>query len=416
MPTAGLPRAQAQISDQRGYPTREWYAFFSRLLNESTDAGLSAQIQSILDRLKQLESGSIADLSIIGENSVSVVGMPSSGRVTITLDGDAATPAATWYYGTGQDGVRGWYQLSDGFSVTSDLTKDVDALTGVTTFGLSDLSDTGTGDALVKITRDAKGRVEGTEAATTDDLPEGPSNLYYTDQRVQVAVGEILDATASVVATYSPGSISIQLSGDVPTPVAAMFYATDGLGVKGWIPQPPVELNSINGYGHDGGYIRSNGAEWVRVSSIPKADVGLGEVDNTSDASKPVSAAQAAAIAEAETETGVYTPTVTNVLNVTSSSANPVTYMRKGSVVFLSGSVGIEPTTAGLDTRARISIPIPSDFTNGEQANGVCTIQYDTGTGNLTSNPSFDNIVVQILPASSGELRRVFFFGSYEIL
>lgn len=159
MPTAGLPRAQAQISDQRGYPTREWYAFFSRLLDETTDAGLSAQIQSILDRLKQLEAGSIVDLSIIGLDSVSVAGQPSSGRVTITLDGDTEAPGATWYYGTGQDGVRGWYQLSDGFSVTSDLTKDVDALTGVTTFGVADLADTGTGDALVKITRDAKGRV-----------------------------------------------------------------------------------------------------------------------------------------------------------------------------------------------------------------------------------------------------------------
>jgi len=181
MPTAGLPRAQAQISDQRGYPTREWYAFFTRLLDESTDAGLSAQIQSILDRLKQLESGSIADLSIIGLDSVSVVGQPSSGRVTITLDGDAEAPGATWYYGTGPDGIRGWYQLSDGFSVSDDLTKEVDPTTNVTTFGLSDLSDTGAGAALVKITRDAKGRVEGTEEATTDDLPEGTANRYFPE-------------------------------------------------------------------------------------------------------------------------------------------------------------------------------------------------------------------------------------------
>lgn len=108
MPTAGLPRAQAQISDQRGYPTREWYAFFSRLMDESTDAGLSAQIQSILDRLKQLEAGSIADLSIIGLDSVSVVGQPSSGRVTITLDGDTTSPGAYYMYATDGDGMRGW--------------------------------------------------------------------------------------------------------------------------------------------------------------------------------------------------------------------------------------------------------------------------------------------------------------------
>lgn len=48
--------------------------------------------------------------------------------------------------------------------------------------GMRPLADSGTGDALVKVTRDAFGRVEGTEAATTDDLAEG-SNLYHTDAR-----------------------------------------------------------------------------------------------------------------------------------------------------------------------------------------------------------------------------------------
>jgi hypothetical protein len=49
------------------------------------------------------------------------------------------------------------------------------------------LNDTGVGLALLKITRDIYGRVEGTESATTDDLSEGTTNLYFTDQRARDA-------------------------------------------------------------------------------------------------------------------------------------------------------------------------------------------------------------------------------------
>lgn len=385
MPTAGLPRAQAQISDQRGYPTREWYAFFTRLLDESTDAGLSAQIQSILDRLKQLEAGSIADLSIIGLDSVSVIGQPSSGRVTITLEGDAEAPGATWYYGTGQDGVRSWYQLSDGFSVTSDLTKDVDALTGVTTFGLSDLSDTGTGDALVKITRDAKGRVEGTEAATTDDLNEGAVNLYFTDARAQDALQGTVDdlqgqiderltytslkstlvaganttltpddnaetititATGGGVSTITGGTGVSVNNADPDNPVVSLTAATLASLALADSATQPGDLATVATSGSyadlsdkptlgtaaasDAADFDPAGAASTAVAShvadsdphpqyatpaeaaaaapvqsvngktgavsVTKGDVGLDNVDNTSDANKPISTAQAEAI------------------------------------------------------------------------------------------------------------------------
>lgn len=49
-----------------------------------------------------------------------------------------------------------------GTSITADLT---------------DLADTGAG-SLLAITRDGKGRVTGTRAPTTDDLPEGATNRY----------------------------------------------------------------------------------------------------------------------------------------------------------------------------------------------------------------------------------------------
>ncbi|HEL3849457.1 TPA: hypothetical protein UMZ03_000120 [Stenotrophomonas maltophilia] len=56
-----------------------------------------------------------------------------------------------------------------------------DAAAGLPTISLADLANSGVGAALVKITRDAKGRVSGTQSATTDDLPAGSTNKYFPE-------------------------------------------------------------------------------------------------------------------------------------------------------------------------------------------------------------------------------------------
>ena len=61
------------------------------------------------------------------------------------------------------------------------VTGDASAGYGVS---LRPLNDSGTGAAIYKFTRDSFGRVSGTESATSDDLPEGATNLYFTAARV----------------------------------------------------------------------------------------------------------------------------------------------------------------------------------------------------------------------------------------
>lgn len=189
MPTAGLPRPQAPIADRTGLPTREWYSYFLQLRD---GGGLTPEQQQQLDdlaaRVTALEDGGAGGGSIQGVGSIAIQGAPP-GIIQISLEGDTDSPGNTWYYGTGPDGTRSWYSLADGFAVTTDLTKSVDGTTGVTTYGLADLPDSGVGAALVKIARDAKGRLSGTSAATTDDLTEGVTNLYFTDARARAAVG-----------------------------------------------------------------------------------------------------------------------------------------------------------------------------------------------------------------------------------
>ncbi|XTQ92548.1 hypothetical protein ACQR5W_11545 [Xanthomonas sacchari] len=179
MPTASLPRAQSVLADATGRPTREWYSYFLALRNsDGLTPAQQQQLDDLAARVTTLEDGGAGGGSIQGIGSIVTQGSPP-GIVQISLEGDTDTPGNTWYYGTAPDGSRGWWALSDGLAVTSDLTKAVGS-DGVTTFGLADLANSG-GGALVKFARDSKGRVSGTSSATTDDLTQGATNKYFPE-------------------------------------------------------------------------------------------------------------------------------------------------------------------------------------------------------------------------------------------
>lgn len=78
--------------------------------------------------------------------------------------------------------------------VTTDLTvANPEGATGNPLLGLADVPDSGAGTFKL-ITRDSKGRLSGTEDGTTDDVPEGIVNLYFTDERAQDAAGAAIAA------------------------------------------------------------------------------------------------------------------------------------------------------------------------------------------------------------------------------
>lgn len=95
------------------------------------------------------------------------------------------------------------------------------ASAGLPTISLSDLPDSGVGAALVKITRDAKGRVSGTQAASTTDLAEG-TNLYYTNARA--------DARIAAQRGQPNGIADLDASGKIP---AARLPAIDHNNLTG---------------------------------------------------------------------------------------------------------------------------------------------------------------------------------------
>lgn len=65
-----------------------------------------------------------------------------------------------------------------------------------------------------------------------------------------------------------------------------------------------------------------------------------------------------------------YTPTLTNVANLTASTASELAYYRNGNTVTVFGKVNVQTTAAG-NTRLRISLPVLSYFLNSFECGGV---------------------------------------------
>lgn len=66
-----------------------------------------------------------------------------------------------------------------------------------------------------------------------------------------------------------------------------------------------------------------------------------------------------------------YTPTLTNVTNVSASTAYPTQYSRVGRVITVSGQIEIDPTAAGA-FEVGISLPVASDIQQVYHCTGTC--------------------------------------------
>ena len=221
-----LPRAGSQLVDDRtGLTSREWYSFFSALrqaVGDNSSAG--AVIDQILQRLTALENAAGNEASIIGPTSVLVLGSLAGGLVQIILQGDTDLPGNTTAYGTDGAGAKGWFPIADALAgATGEVSKAVGG-DGVTTLGLENVPDAG-GGTLQRTQFDTKGRKTGTSAADTDDLAEGATNLYFTPERAQDAVGAMVDDSADVTLVYDDAvpSLTANLTN---TAVAAGSYGS----------------------------------------------------------------------------------------------------------------------------------------------------------------------------------------------
>ncbi len=99
---------------------------------------------------------------------------------------------------------------------------------------------------------------------------------------------------------------------------------------------------------------------------------------------------------------GTYTPTMTPVTNVTAAVANVCFYSRVGNVVTFSGTVSIDPTSAG-SIEVGVSLPIASNFTGTSNAAGTFSA-YTSGVsdqGSVTADATNDRLSFKGVVAST---------------
>lgn len=113
---------------------------------------------------------------------------------------------------------------------------------------------------------------------------------------------------------------------------------------------------------------------------------------------------------------GTYTPTLTNVLNITASTAYVCQYLRVGPIVHVSGKVDIDPTAAAAITRLGMTLPIASNFANSEQlagtANSISIVSECAGIfGDTTNDRAQFNWIT-----TTGTNNSYYFTFTYQVL
>jgi hypothetical protein len=248
---------------------------------------------------------------------------------------------------------------------------------------------------------------------STDSVTEG-SNLYFTDARAQAALTSALSGKASTSHTHTASQIT-----DFATESAKYGPVTSVNGQSGAVTistgsnytLPNATTSTLGGVIVGSGLSVSSGTVSAAVTSVSgrtgavtltSSDVGLSAVNNTSDASKPVSTLQAAADAAVQAyaiqrayHTGSQAAsTITGLAAVaTSGSASD---LATGTVPAAALPAATTSTLGGIIVGSGLSI-----------ASGVLSATGGGGGSGLTWSS------VPASPTASGTAGQIAYDGSY---
>lgn len=111
-----------------------------------------------------------------------------------------------------------------------------------------------------------------------------------------------------------------------------------------------------------------------------------------------------------------YTPTLTNLTNLTASTAYACTFMRVVNTVIVSGRIDVDPTAAGT-TQVKVSLPVPTIFAATSHCSGVAFADGVAGQGAAIYAylVSFDAAIMEWVAVDTAN-RSMFFIFQYRVL
>lgn len=177
------------------------------------------------------------------------------------------------------------------------------------------------------------------------------------------------EAGGTDTATIAVASLAASRTYTVPDAgAAADFVMTEG-------------AQTINGAKtFDSSALKLEEAGGTDVVTVAVAALGAGRTYTVPDAGGAATFGMVTA-GGALIASGTYTPTVTSVANLDSSSAQECQYMRVGNTVTVSGIVTVDPTLTATSTQLGISIPIASNFAVNSDCSGVAFAYAIAGQG-----------------------------------
>lgn len=174
--------------------------------------------------------------------------------------------------------------------------------------------------------------------------------------------------------------------------------------------------NIIKSGGTSSQYLMADGS--VRTNVTSSIDTGRATAQIVTGGSlNKVRDSLANLIVAPNIASGTYTPTLTAVTNVSSTTSTTCQYMRVGNTVTISGKVRVTGTTAGTTATISITLPIAqNNFANSYEAAGsggfIASNTYYGAT--LSSNSGAQTIALSYIPTSLGN-DEIYFTVTYQI-
>ena len=230
-------------------------------------------------------------------NGVNALTLEAGENVTMSQDGDTLRVSATdTTYDAATTSAAGLMSAADKSKldgIPADATNNAGTVTGITMNGVSK-GTSGVIDLGTVITehQDISGKVDASRIGAANGVAELDANGKVPSAQLPAYVDDVLEYTnrAAFPVTGENGKIYVAIDTN-------LTYRWSGSTYVEISPSLALGETSSTAYRGDRGKIAyDHSQETGNAHGMTKADIGLGNVDNTSDANKPVSTAAQAAL------------------------------------------------------------------------------------------------------------------------